>query len=197
VTIVALVAYAALGVTAQLLTPGYSAVSMGASALAVGPHGWLMRLAFVSRGLAAIALVAAVVEVVPEQARSEWGLTLIMVWALGAFLLAVFATDMPGGSRTAHGEVHALVAALAYVAGAIGELLTSLGFGHDPGWRSLSRLTTPVAVAVLVALFVQFAGFRAAVHSMDRGLGHYSGLLQRVFLFLALGWMLLVAVRLL
>ena len=64
-------------------------------------------------------------------------------------------------------------------------------------WRSLARLTTPLAVAVLVALIAQFAGFRAAARSMDEGLGRYSGLLQRVFLALVLLWMLIVAAGLL
>jgi hypothetical protein len=195
--IVLIAAYVAFGLTAQRVTPGYSALSMGASALAVGRHGWLMQLAFVARGLAALALVAALVAVVPGPARSVWGLVLIAVWGISCFKLAIFATDMPGGPHTAHGAIHALVAAVAYVAVAAGELLVSLSLGHDPDWRSLARVTTPLAVAVLVALVVQFAGFRAAVRCMDEGLGRYSALLQRVFLALVLLWMLVVAVGLL
>ncbi len=196
-TIVGIAASVGLGLTAQLVTPGHNALSMGASALAVGRHGWLMKLAFVARGLAALTLVAAVVVVVPGSGRSGWGLTLIAVWGVGAFLLAFFATDMPDGPPTAHGAIHALVAAIVYVAVAVGELLVSLDLGHESAWRSLSHLATPLAVAVLVALVAQFAGFRAAMRSMDEGLGRYSGLVQRVFLALVLLWMLIVAAGLL
>ena len=46
--------WVALVVTAQLLTPGQSAVHMGMSGLATGRYGWLMKLAFVVRGLTAV-----------------------------------------------------------------------------------------------------------------------------------------------
>jgi Protein of unknown function (DUF998) len=196
-TIVLIAAYVALGFTAQLVTPGYSALSMGASALAVGRRGWLMQLAFVARGLAALTLIVALIAVVPGVARSPWGLALIAVWGISCFVLAVFATDMPGGPRTTHGAIHAFAAAVAYIAVGVGELLVSLGLGRGPDWHSLARLATPLAVAVLIALVVQFAGFRAAMRSMDEGLGRYSGLLQRAFLALVLLWMLVVATGLL
>ena len=195
VTVAAIVVYVALGLSAQLLTPGYDTLSMGASALAVGPHGRLMKAGFVARGAAALALVAALVLALPRGARSPVGEALIVVWGAGAIVLALFDTDMPGGPRTRHGAVHALVAALAYIAVAVGELLVALRFGGDPAWRPLAPWAVGLAIAVLVALVAQFAAFSAATRSMTQGLGRYGGLMQRVFLGLALGWMVVVALR--
>jgi hypothetical protein len=194
-TIAAIVAYAVLGITVQLLTPGYSALSMGASALAVGPHGELMKLGFVARGVAALALVGALVLALPSAARSPVGEALIAVWGAGAIALAFYDTDMPGGPRTTHGAVHVLVAAVAYVAVAVGELLVALGFARDPAWRPLAPWAVALALAVLVALLAQFAAFGAAARSLSAGLGRYGGLMQRIFLGLALAWMVLVSLR--
>jgi hypothetical protein len=195
VTVGAIVAYVALGLSAQLLTPGYDVLSMGVSALAVGPHSRLMKAGFVARGIAALALVGALVLALPAAARSPVGETLIVVWGLGAIVLAIYDTDMPGQPRSAHGAVHALVAAVAYVAVAAGELLVALRLDGDPAWRPLAPWATALAVVVLIALVAPFVAFGAAARSMTEGLGRYGGLVQRVFLGLALAWMVLVALR--
>jgi hypothetical protein len=195
-TVVAVVGWAALVVAAQLLTPEQSALSMGMSGLATGRHGRLMRLAFVVRGFAALALVGAVWAAVPEGARSIAGLALVAVWGVGSALLAACDTDMPGDEPTPHGRAHALIALVAYVAAAAGMVLVALGFRGEEATAGIARWALPLALVAAVAMLVQFAGFGAAARSTSRGLGRYAGLLQRVYLALVMLWTALVAVAL-
>ncbi len=51
-TLAGVVAWAILVIAAQLLTPDQCALWMGMSGLATGRYGWVMRIAFVVRGLA-------------------------------------------------------------------------------------------------------------------------------------------------
>jgi hypothetical membrane protein len=185
--------WVALVLIAQALNPDQSPVSMGMSGLATGRAGWVMRLAFVVRGLTALALVGGIHGLVPEAARSELGLALFAVWGGGSALLAAYDTDMPGDAPTSHGRAHAIIAFVAYVAAAVGMILVSLKLGEANATADTASWTLPIALFAAAAMVVQFAGFGAAARSMDEGLGRYAGLLQRVYLFTVMLWTALVA----
>ncbi|HEY7341861.1 MAG TPA: DUF998 domain-containing protein [Ktedonobacterales bacterium] len=188
-TIAGIVLYLALDVVAQLLPPHYSPVRQAESDLAVGPYGYVMTINFVVRGCLSLALIAGLMQGVAAQARSTVGIVLIGVWAVGAFLLALFPTDV-NSWLTIHGGIHLLVALVAFCAVALGELLVSLRIGADARWTSLRPYLLACAIATPVALLAQLVGVRA---SGALGIG---GLVERVFLGLALLWMLLVAIHL-
>lgn len=176
--------YVALDIVAQLLPPHYNPITQPESDLGVGPYGWVMSLNFVVRGLIALALVMGLRRALAPRMRSEMGLALLVVWAVGDFLLAIFATDIPPAKLTLHGLIHLLVAILIFVAVALGELLLALPLVADPGWAALRPVLFAIALAALVALVV--LPFRV----------NTTGLVERVFLGLALLWMLVVGVRL-
>lgn len=160
--IVAVLAWVGLVVAAQLMTPEQSPLSMAMSGLARGPHPWLMRAAFVVRGVAALLLVAAVPLAVPESARSLTGLMLLWVWGLGSALLAVYPTDMPGEEPTANGKVHTLIAFVAYVCAIVGMILVSAALDGDAATADVARWALVLALTAMVALLFQFVGFYAA-----------------------------------
>jgi hypothetical protein len=201
-------AWVGLVVIAQVLNPEQSALSMGMSGLACGRHGWVMKLSFVVRAVAALALVGAVSNLVPAAAQSELGLALLAVWGGGSLLLAAYDTDMPGDEPTAHGRGHAVIAFVAYVAVGVGSVLVSLKLGDAEATADVARWALPIALFAAVALVVQFAGFAAAARDAAAGaapgtpgaqpaafggLGRYAGLLQRVFLGSVMLWTALVA----
>ena len=188
-TIAGIVLYLALDVVAQLLPPHYSLVRQAESDLAVGPYGYVMTINFVVRGCLSLALVAGLMRGVTARARSTVGVALIGIWAIGAFLLALFPTDV-NSRLTVHGGIHLLVALVAFCAVAVGELLVSLRIGIDARWTSLRPYLLICSIATLVALLAQLVGVRA---SEAFGIG---GLVERIFLGLALLWMLLVAINL-
>ena len=194
-TIIGIAAYVAIVVIAQLLPPHYSVIRTAESDLAVGRYGWLMTSAFVVRAALSLALVAALALATRGVARSRLGLWLIGLWGAGALLLAVFPTDLPGATRTAHGGIHALVALVAFFAVGLGEFLVSRRIAALDGWHSFAKGVRRLALAALAACVVAVAALGlSAIRS--GGLGSIDGLLERVFLGLVLLWMLLVAVRL-
>lgn len=188
-TIAGVVLYLALDVLAQLLPPHYSPVRQAESDLAVGPYGYVMTINFVVRGALSLALVAGLARGVTAQARSMVGIALIGAWAVGAFLLALFPTDV-SARLTIHGGIHLLVALVAFCAIALGELLVSLRIGADARWARIRPYLLACSIATLVALLAELVGARA---STSLGIG---GLIERIFLGLALLWMLLVAINL-
>ena len=84
-----------------------------------------------------------------------------------------------------------MVALVAFCAVTAGELLISARIGADARWTRLRPYLLICSFATLVALLAQVLGVRA---SAALGVG---GLVERVFLGLALLWMLLVAINLL
>jgi len=189
IAIIGIVLYVIIDVIAQLLPPHYNAITQAESDLAVGPYGFLMAINFVIRGLLSLALLIALTRATTKEGRSQFGLILLGIWAVGAFLLALFPTDLAGQKPTLHGLIHLLVAFIAFVCVALGELLFSLRFAADERWQAVRNLTVTIAFLTLIALFLLFFGTFA-------GLNGIGGLLERLFLGLALLWILVVALHL-
>ena len=189
VAIIGIVVYVVIDVIAQLLPPHYNAIIQPESDLAVGPYGFLMTINFVIRGLLSLALLIGLTQALSKEGRSQLGLVLLGIWAVGALLLALFPTDLAGQKPTLHGLIHLLVAFIAFVCVALGELLLSLRFAANERWQAVRNLTVTIAFVTLIALFLLFFGTIA-------GLNGIGGLLERVFLGLALLWLLVVAVHL-
>lgn len=184
--IVGIAIYVILDVVVQTLPPHYNPIHQAESDLGVGPYGWLMSINFVIRGLIALAAVAGI-EVAWER-RGGWtrsGQALILLWAVGDALLAIFRTDVAPHRATLHGAIHLIVATLIFIAVAVGEIILSVQSRHD--WRGVSGVLLGVAIAAAVAL---------ALLTLKR-LQVDFGLVERLFIGLALAWMLIVGVRLL
>lgn len=189
ITIIGIVLYVIIDVIAQLLPPHYNAITKAESDLAVGPYGFLMAINFVIRGLLSLALLIALTRTTTKEGRSQFGLILLGIWAVGALLLALFPTDLAGQKPTLHGLIHLLVAFIAFVCVAIGELLLSLRFAADERWQAVRNPAVTIAFLTLIALCLLFFATFA-------GLNGIGGLLERLFLGLALLWMLVVALHL-
>lgn len=190
ITIVGIALYVILDVIAQILSP-YNPLRQAESDLAVGfSFSWLMTINFVIRGLLSFALIAGLVKGMTVAGRSRAGLILLGVWAVGALLLAVFPTDLAGERVTRHGAIHLLVAVIAFLCVAVGEIILSWQFAADARWRSLARPARILAVLTLIACLLTLGD--AAIP----GLKHIPGFTERLFLGLALLWMLVVAFRL-
>src|SRR5260221_8864443 len=191
--IAGIVLYVVLDVLAQALHTQQNPIRDAESSLALGSFGWIMALNFVVRGLFSVAVIAGLQKALVPAARSQVGAILIEVWAVGAFLLAIFPTDAPG-QHTLHGLIHALIALIAFFAVAVGELLISLRLAADPRWLRLRQPLVTIAVFALAMLVVVLiAGERLVASTQPGGI---FGLVERAFLALVLLWMLVVALRL-
>ena len=156
------VLWAVLVIVAQALNPEQSPLSMGMSALARGQAPWVMRASFVTRGLSALLLVAALPTALDMGALALTGLALLWVWGMGSAALALADTDLPGEEPTRAGAWHVWIALVAYVAGVAGAIVLSLALRSDDATAGVARWALPIALAAAVALVAQFAGFGAA-----------------------------------
>jgi len=183
-TIAGIVAYVLLTVIAQFLPPHYSPIHDAESDLAVGPYGYLMTIAFVVRGIISVALLIALDRALPARARSKIGMILFGIWGAGALLLSMFPADVVKGRHTVHGDVHLVVALVAFVCGAVGEVLLSRRMSVAP-WsrasRQVVRILSYFTATTLVLFF--FLTPRPRVF----------GLFERLFIGAALVWMLVTA----
>jgi hypothetical protein len=185
--IFAIVLYVILDIIAQLLPPHYSAISQAESDLAVGPYGFIMSINFVVRGLIALALLWTINARFTEKVISRTGLALVGIWGVGSLLLAFFPADLAGSKPTLHGLLHLVLALLAFICGAFGELILSRSFAKEDRWRLLSNIETVIAILAIFMFFPATAGL------FSHFLQHIGGLVERIFIGLVLLWMLVVA----
>ncbi len=192
----AVLLYVALDLVAQLLPPHYSPISQAESDLAVGRYGYVMTLNFVNRGAFSLVFLYAFMRPANladgTRRRYRNGAALIGFWGVGAFLLAVFPTDVPSTPVSGHGAIHLLVAILAFFAVSIGELWISAGMGDDPALMKARSFALPIAVLGFIALLLMLALPFAAPHFAS----NVAGLTERIFLGISVLWIFLMSLHL-
>jgi hypothetical membrane protein len=177
-----------VSVLAGVFKPGYDARDQSISELAVGDYGWLQTANFFALGAT---MIAAAVALAGRGSRSA----VALLAAAGAGMVAVgfFPTDLAGAPPTAHGAAHDTISLGIFLALIAASALYGRALRRTANERALARYSTLTAVAVfaLFAIFAVFAG--------DAGdpLHAASGLLERVFIATALGWVSVVSLRLL
>ncbi len=182
--------YVVLDIIAQVLPPHYNPISQAESDLAVGPFGVVMAVNFVVRGLLSVAAVTALQSSLPDKARSRAGEFLLSIWAIGAIILAFYPTDLQGQHATVHGLIHLAVALVAFVTGAIGELLLSLRLRASSHMQPIASFSLGIAIIAIIMLLILLVTEQSVIGQ------HYFGLLERLFLGTVLLWIAVVMARL-
>jgi hypothetical protein len=109
---------------------------------------------------------------------------LLEEWSVGAFLLAAFPTDVSSTPVSWHGAIHLVVAVVAFLGGAFGALLVSLGMNGGQVLQQARRFALPIgALAVVLCLVWLLAPFLAP-HLASQ----FGGLIERIFLGTVLLW---------
>ena len=191
-TVVLIGVYVILDIVAQLLPPHYNAITQAESDLAVGPYGYVMSANFVVRGLLSTTFLVGLTGATRIGSRTRAGLGLIGIWAIGAFLLAIFPTDIGPTESTLHGQLHLLIALIAFVAAAVGVALTSIQFRKEDRLRGFAP-TASLLSALTILSFLVFL-IATPVHFLFT---HAYGLLERIFIGMVLLWILAVSLYLL
>lgn len=187
------VVFLAVTVLAGLLKPGYDIADQAISDLAVGTHGWLQTANFLALGLAMIAAAAALAPGCRSDRRSPTAVALLAAAGAGMFTVGFFPTDLAGAPATGTGAIHNTVSVgvfLALIAAATLHGRALRRAGVQPGLARYLRLTAIGVFAVLV-VFAIFAG------DVGDPLHAVSGLIERVFIAGALGWITVVSRRVL
>jgi hypothetical protein len=175
---------------AQVLPPYYSPISQTESDLAVGPYGFLEAINFFIRGVYTLIFLVALMNIIPKEYQSRSGLTLLGLSAIGKLIIAFVATDLTARPETVHGTVHALVAVLSFICGALGLLLIALSLRHDPNVHPSPLFLAGFAIVTFVWSLIVIA---TIVVSSQIGIW---GLMERILSLLFNGWILIVSIGL-
>jgi hypothetical protein len=170
----------------HFLRPDVNLVLEPISNYAVGPYGFLLTIASIGNGVAALALMAGLYLGIAPHARSYVGLFFLGLYGVSELLAGVFPIDV-GAETTMNGIVHNIVGNLSFFGFPIAVILLSLGMGKDERWRSMRLPALALASVVVLTVILTIVGF-------NLGIGF--GVTQRLANVAVLLWMLLVALRL-
>jgi hypothetical membrane protein len=165
--------YVIVGAALHFLEPEYDPRYRFMSEYAWSAHGWLMTTTFFVLALALFSVAVAVRNLYRPSRSAHVGFGLLVVGAAGICVAGVF-RGFP---------LHDVGGAVGLPSVVMAGLLLSWSFRQASGWRSF------FPVALLIAL-----GMFTALLSMVVDVG-MPGLQQRIFLFLTLVWLSIVAHR--
>lgn len=177
-------------VVLQFLRTDYNPLSHLVSDYAVGPYGEIMNSAFIAMSLGALCLFVGLVGLGPKTVFFRVSLLFLAVFVPGAFVAALFPTDLPGTPYTKHGDIHELDAIINFISLQIAIALFSIGFGADARWRPFRWRAVLLAVAVVAA----FAAMILTANSKYRH--SFAGLANKVFASLLLAWLIAASTQL-
>lgn len=157
-TIIAAITFVVLLGALHFLNPDLEPSWRVISEYALGPYGWLMRVAFVCLAASCLALVVGIRPHMRSLA-GRIGLAFLVVSAAGMLIAAAFTTDpitTNPEARTSTGKLHEIGAMLDVTPVAAVLIAWSLG-RRNPAWSSARRvlyLTTALTSLALLAFFI-------------------------------------------
>ena len=166
------------------------------SEYAIGRHGWVMQLAFVSLAIANVVTWWAI----RESLATAWGKVgsgMFLIGTLGLVLAAIFVTDpvnTPVESRTTSGNIHNLAGALGLL-GFFGTLIFSVRLLRSSAWQS-ARMAVWFATGIVITGFlISFVGITAIAtqHQGVFGPDTPVGWLNRIGILGGCAWLLIIA----
>lgn len=180
---------------------GYSAWRMFGSNLATGPGGWVQIANFL---LCGVLVMVSSIGLARSNPQTRWGPRLVGMFGLSLVVAGAFVTDpgmgypagtplKPSGPPSWHGAIHALNGAVCFGVVTAAAFAFCRAFARDRstrGWAIFSGLTGAVCLLL-------FPAFLTAAALDQNGTWHDapSGLLQRIAITLAWGWVAMVSLR--
>lgn len=176
-------------ILAGRLRAGYDPLQHGISELALGPSGWLQTANFLVTGLLLMAFALGLYIALEETVAARAAVILLVLGGVGLLVLGLFPRDLPGSVPTLHGTIHN-VAGNSLLSLPVACLALGAAWRRDPGWRPYVALSIGVGMLTLLLLPGYFYALRGGL------LYPWIGLLQRLLVLGPLGWVEVVAVRL-
>jgi hypothetical membrane protein len=189
VVLVGVVLYAVIDTALVFLRPQFSILHSAESDYgSLGSWDWLMDLNFLLRGLLSLAAVRAITVAARHEEcspRLRLGLRLLTGWAVASALLAFFPDDPVGTHSRWHGDVHLVLAFVAFICVLVGAMMVANALRAIPRWRPVAAPLTVLAWAALIPLLLL-----GHTHLRRNSLG---GLYEKLFLGVELIWLLVAA----
>lgn len=172
------------------LVSAYTLVGDNISELVLGQYGFVQTLAFLVAGVGIIGLAYAVRRLTVGIWGSLTGALLIGAHGVGALLVAIFPTDRIDTqadvlAQSTTGMIHSLVALGSFVCVVVGMVILAWTFSRAVRWRAITPWAALLATGGVSLLLGQIVTPSSP----------WVGLLQRMFVTVIAGWMILVAFR--
>ena len=184
------VVFLAVATLAGLVRPDYEFRTRLISDLAVGANGWLMTLDFFMFGLSIVAFALGLFRALKR--HTFVGTFLLLVVGGGIFASGLYPTDLKGAAVTDAGTIHNNLFLLVFLTFLIAYPFVAFALGKEGGLRgsAIGLALLPFAVLALLVVFIGFGS--------DPGDPLYAGagLIQRLLIIVAFGWMTVVGRRL-
>jgi len=158
----------------------YSAARQAVSNLALGRAGWLMTVAFLCLGLGTFLLAVIVRRMV---ARAIIGPVLLAGGACTTFLSAALQTDAEGATPTLHGTIHIALGLGSFTLVVAAITACAVAFLRSDSRRGIGIVSAVWALAAIGAVVMT-----SILPESLFGVG------QRIFLTVAIAWMLMICV---
>jgi hypothetical membrane protein len=185
------------------LREGYDPVRHYVSQLSLGPGGWVQVATFVLSGALLVVFAAALRRALAPGRGSVAAPILLALTGLGLVTAGLFPADpglngfppgstLPPDSPTPSFTVHILSAAVVFFALPAAAFVLARRFRRDPAWRGWAVWT----VAAGVVVWALWAGSTVLSGDGSAPIDGVIGLVQRIYLVVAFGWVTAVSVRL-
>jgi Protein of unknown function (DUF998) len=130
------------------------------------------RVATLAFGAAGIALAVGISQAIVG--RGEAVVVLLVIFAIARALISWFPMDKPGTDRTPTGQVHGLLAILAFASVTLAAFRLASALSRQARWHSLAPVSTALGCAMAVflvtlALARALPGVRARFGAIERG----------------------------
>jgi Protein of unknown function (DUF998) len=176
-------------------SPGYDPMRLPVSLLSLGDGGWRQVANFLIDGALLLTFSGGVLRALDERG-TPWmlGPLLLAIFALGVLGAGIFATDPGGGyppgmpfEPSLHGALHDLVSLVVFTVLPLACLLFArrFAFWGERDWAIYSATTGALLAALFVLMFIGFNG--------SSGISALAGLIQRMWIVVGWGWLLLLA----
>lgn len=182
--------------------PGYSPWRNWLSELSLGDQGWMNIANLAASGLLILGFAFALQRAFPSGPASRWGPRLVALLGVSMVLAGFFVIDPNGHyppnvqpAVSLHGIIHEIVSPFIFISSSATCFVVARRFAAEPDgreWARYSRLTGwLVAMAFLVGSILAGLDFAGTIP------GAPAGLFQRISLFSAMIWLMLLSVHLL
>lgn len=185
------------------LTPGYSAMTEVVSFLEVGSTGWIQCLNFVLTGLLFILFASGFFQWMRSQSSSGWlsvTTVLIALSGVGMIMAGLILPEAPGATQiTVRWILHTIAFSMVFLPLGLACLFVGGKFIRTAGWRIHG------VYSLLAGLFPIFAGLgnlyssfvvenaSSALVSATTSQPANGGLVNRVIIFIAFAWYVILA----
>lgn len=170
----------------HVLKPDYDVRTYMISHYAIGKHGWVMKLTFMTWSAGLLSLTVSLL----LSERSSWprriGAALLIVTSAGMVVSGLYDTALPGMPDTPESDIHDGSFYVNVFSMLVAMPLISIGL-RSAAWRAFRP--TGLALAALVVL--AFVLFFSTLHK-----GMPYGITNRIFAAALLAWMIGLAIRL-